>query len=320
MPHKKTKESARKKVTVPQKSASRKLKQSDYRSFRLEKRIKHSGPVLPSARKILVSSIKHILEHKKLYLGIALVYMIVTIVLVRGFVFTSDLSIAKESIEELLKGATGKAAASLTVFGILLGSNNPASQVAGLYQAIIIVITSLAFIWALRQTHAGETITVKDAFYKSTYPLIPFVIVLLFIGLQLLPIVAANFLYSATVGSGVAVSAIEVLLWVLLSFLLVLWSLYMVTSSAFALYISTLPDMTPRRAIKSAKALVQYRRWTVMRKVIFIPVVLLLITALIEIPIILFITPLAETVFLILTGIGVVVFHSYMYLLYRELL
>ena len=323
MPHKKTKSPAKKKtqkVVATPNTGVRKLKQPEYKSFRLTKRIKHAGPALPSARKILVTSVKHIFEHKKLYAGIAAIYMLITIVLVKGFVFTSDLSIAKQSIEELLTGTPGKVAASFTVFGILLGSNNPGNQVSGLYQAIIITITSLAFIWALRQTHAGIKITIKDSFYKSMYPLVPFVLVLLYIGLQLLPIIAANFLYTATIGSGVAINIIEITLWTLLSTLLVVWSLYMVTSSAFALYIVTLPDMTPRKALRSAKSLVQFRRWTIMRKVLFLPFILLLATAAIELPIILLATPLAETVFLLISGLGVAITHSYLYSLYRELL
>jgi hypothetical protein len=87
-----------------------------------------------------------------------------------------------------------------------------------------------------------------------------------------------------------------------------------------ALYIVTLPDMTPMQALKAARALVRYRRWVVLRKVLFLPLALLLIGALIVIPFALYVTPVAPLVFFVLTIIALAVLHSYMYLLYRQLL
>ena len=54
----------------------------------------------------------------------------------------------------------------------------------------------------------------------------------------------------------------------------------------FALYIVTLPDMTPMKALRSARELVRYRRWTVLRKVLFLPLMLLVVAAIIMVPII----------------------------------
>lgn len=298
----------------------RKLKQPEYKSFKLHKRIQYSGPALPSAWSIMKASSRHLYAHKKLFLGITVVYMLLSIVLVRGFLVTSDVSIAKDAVQELFHGTTGQIAGALTVFSLLMQSNSAASEAAAVYQSIIVVIMSLVTIWALRQTHAGKTVALREAMYNATYPLVQFVLVLLVLGMQLLPILVANFLYGATVSGGVAVTAIEIALWTLLSFLLILWSLYMISASAFALYIITLPDMTPVVALKSAKNLVQLRRWAVMRKVLFLPVFIVVAVMLVMLPIIMFITPAAEIIFLILSA-GVVAFsHSYMYSLYRELL
>jgi hypothetical protein len=166
----------------------------------------------------------------------------------------------------------------------------------------------------------GTKVTVKDAYYKSLYPLIPFLLVLLVISLQLLPLAAANGLYSLVIGGGLAVTALEKTLWLILLFLFVLLSLYMITSSIFALYIVTLPDMKPMQALRSARELVRHRRWTVMRKVIFLPFALLVLAGLVSIPVILFLAPLAEAVFFIASMFGVAITHAYMYTLYRELL
>jgi hypothetical protein len=94
----------------------------------------------------------------------------------------------------------------------------------------------------------------------------------------------------------------------------------MVSSSIFALYIVTLPDVTPMQALRSARELVRYRRWSIARKVLFLPVSLLVIAAVIMVPVILLVTPASEWVFFILSMLSIAVIHSYMYSLYRELL
>ena len=109
-------------------------------------------------------------------------------------------------------------------------------------------------------------------------------------------------------------------MWGILLFLFVLLSLYMITSSIFALYIVTLPDMTPMQALRSARNLVRFRRWTVMRKVLFLPLSLVVIGGLLLIPIIIFLTPIAEWVYFGLTMMSLAFIHSYIYTLYRELL
>ncbi len=324
MPHKKTKSSPAKKkpqkVVTPQKSAIRKLKQSDYKSFRLTKRIKHPAGKLPSGFKLFKLSIRHLFIHKKIFVGILLVYLLLTVVLVRGFASSTDVGSIKQAIEDIVSGSAGELLGSAGALGALLGSSGATTEVAAAYQTMLFVIGSLAVIWALRQTHAKQKISVKDSFYKSMYPLVPFILTILIIVIQLLPLVVGNFLYAATISSGIAVTAIEKLLWSFLFFLLALWSIYMITASLFALYIVTLPDMRPISAIRSARGLVQFRRWTVMRKVLFLPFIVLLIIALIMVPIIMFITPVAEVVFVILSTFMIVVAHSYLYSLYRELL
>lgn len=316
-PSKKSKSKA--KTAPPVKTTSRKLKQPAYKPLRLNKRIK-SPVVLPSAWRIFKASLRHLYQHKRLFGGIVLVYLLLSLVLVRGFGLNGDLGTAKEAIQELINGTAGRLAASLTVFGMLLGSSSPTSDVASAYQAMILAIVSLALIWALRQTHAHERVTIKNAFYKSTYPLVPFILVLMILGLQLLPMILGNFVYSLTVPSGIAATIIEKIVWITLALGLSFISIYMICASVFALYIVTLPDMTPLKAVRSAKTLVRYRRWTIIRKVLFLPFILGLLIILVMLPIILVITPISEIVFLLLSAASIAMVHSYMYSLYRELL
>jgi len=142
----------------------------------------------------------------------------------------------------------------------------------------------------------------------------------LVVGLQLVPLGVGSALYSTVINNGIAVTVVEKIIWGLLFFVLAVLSLYMLSSSLFALYIVTLPDMTPFKALRSARELVRYRRWTVLRKIIFLPLGLLLLAAIVVVPVIIFITPAAQWVFFVCTMAGLALVHSYMYNLYRELL
>jgi hypothetical protein len=78
--------------------------------------------------------------------------------------------------------------------------------------------------------------------------------------------------------------------------------------------------MTPMKAIRSARALVKSRRWLVIRKILFLPLALFIVTGLIMMPFLLGLTVIAGWVFFVLSVIVIAVMNSYMYALYRELI
>ena len=275
---------------------------------------------MPGAFKLLRSAIGILLRNWRVFLGISLVYGVLNFVLVQGFAVQS-LGDSKVALEQAAQGSFGWFTNGASLFAVLLGSasgnGNPGSDV---YQVSMQLIVSLAIIWSLRQMYAGHKVRIRDGFYQGVYPLVPFMLVLVVTILQALPATAGIYLYELVSNNGIAVSAPEQILWALVAFLAVLLSLYMMCSSAMALYVVSLPNMTPIAALRSARQLVQFRRWAVLRKVLFLPVVLLLITAVIVIPVIILYTPAAPWVFLALSMFALPIIHSYLYTLYRSLL
>ncbi len=275
---------------------------------------------LPNSLKIFESSLRLLLKNWRLFLTITLIYGVLTILLVRGS-GSLNLSQIKDNFRAGLNGSYSSLATGFSLFSYLIGSaGSSASASGGTYQTFLIIILSLVVIWALRQVLAGEKIRARDAFYKGTYPLVQFSLVLIVVATQLLPLLLGSWLYSTTVSSGVAITEVEKLLWGIISFLLILGSLYMISSSLFALYIVSLPNMTPMKALRSAKQLVARRRWSVLRKILFLPFALLIIGAILFVPMVLYLTVLAEWIFFALSMFTLVVVHAYMYTLYRELL
>lgn len=300
----------------------RALKTPAYQSFRLSKRLRHPAGKLPSAWQLLRETIKVVREHRWLFGGIISVFALLYIVLVRGFA-SSDLTLVKDVLNNNDQSAGFEASTGFGLFAYMLGSSaTPESEVASLYQFILLVVVSLALIWAYRQVMADKPKrpTMREAYYQGNAPFVPFLIVLAVMALQLLPALIGTSLYQQVVLSGLAVGSGESIAWLIVLFLSLVLTLYMLCSSTFALYIVTLPNILPLQALRSARELVRHRRLEVVGRVLFLPVVLVLIGVILFVPIVTYLTGAAEILFFAYGLLCLVLMHGYMYQLYRKLL
>ncbi len=269
---------------------------------------------LPNVIQLTKQTIESTRVHIKVLSGITLVYGLLSLLLVRGLG-------AGINVAQLRDQAGNHVAGSLATYFELLGNNSDASNPnAGVYQTILFIIGSLAIIWALRQLAAGERPSVKDAYYRGMYPLVPFVLVLLVILVQLLPAVIGLAAYQFLSVGGVINSIAGALVVGIFVLALAVLSMYMLASSFFALYIVTLPGMEPMVALKTAKKLVTGRRWTLLRKLLFLLFVIFAAMAVIMVPFILVVPVLASWVLFALGIVAVAVGHAYSYNLYQRLL
>jgi hypothetical protein len=297
-------------------------KKPHYKSFRLH-RTKRSQHVvkIPSFRIITKKSLRLLGANKKNIFWFSIIFGLLYIVLVRGFTSPINVDEIRDSFSDVLDDETSALVTNFTVFSLLLKSTTSVGgEVASMYQAILIVLSILALIWLFRQQQAGHKVTMKQAYYRGMYPLVPFLLVFVVIALQTLPATIGNFLFTTVISSGVAVNAFEQAVWLLLYLSLVLLSFYMISSSLIALYIVTLPDMTPRIALKKAKELVEFRRFSLLRKVFALAVLIVLIFVCIVFPLIFVSSTIAQVVFFMLTVLMVPFATAYLFVLYRELL
>lgn len=300
----------------PATSKPRQLKTEPYKSFHLQKRIKSPDEKTTGSFRLFGRAVAILAKNWPIFLGILVVYFILSVVVIGSLsaIDSSNLSNFKQTLAGNFNGVlTGVA-----LFSFLAGSSN-----FGGPQLLLGIFVSLATIWALRQVNLeGYTgkIRARDSFYKGMDQITPFILVLIVIALELVPLALGAFLYSAVVTGGIAITLLEKLSFGIIAFLLTLVSFHMLGSSIFALYISTLKNMTPVRALRAAVELVKYRRARIFLKIVFVFLVLLVAAAIIIIPLAIWATPVAPYVFFILTLVFLVVFHSYMYSLYRELI
>lgn len=300
---------------------ARLLKKPEYKSFRLSKRIKHPKPRITGSFKIFSMSLKTLWKGKRVFAGILAIYLLLNFVFVKGFGESGAGLDLKDLLDQLFNSNSGKIISAVTIFSVLVGSSGGGqSDAAGVFNVVLILIMSLAIIWSLRQILAGKKISIRDGFYNGMGPIIKYLVVLFIVGFQTIPVAVGYFLFNALFSSGLAANGLEQVLWGILVFMLILWSLYMITSSMFALYIVTLSNMTPLKSLRSARELVRYRRWTVLRRVIFLPFAMLILLVGLMIPIILIRVNLAELSFFTLSLSVLFFVHAYYYTLYRELI
>jgi hypothetical protein len=309
-----------KKTTQTKTTANRQLKTPKYQSFRLQQRIKTPDvSKMPGAFRLFKASIRLLIKNWKLFGGIAIVYGLGNLLLVQGLSgawSTENANLNDNSADTEL----GSLLNNLMLFTYMAGSGNVNSEAASAYQIFLTIITSLAVIWALREVYAGNKVRIRDAFYRSMHPLVPYFIVLAIVTVQLVPVVIGAFLYGLVNSASLTLTGVEVLFWAIIFGLSVLISLYMLSSSLMALYIVCLPETTPLIALRSARELVRNRRWEVMRKIIFLPIAMLLGAAIIVVPLIFIAPVVAGIVFFLLSMTVPAVAHSYLYRIYRELL
>lgn len=291
----------------------------EYSSFRMQKRIK--GQKITGSFRLMRQALTILGKNWKLFLEIVFWYALLTVALVQGFQTAGTVNDTKDGLEGAFSGGWGDAAASASLFVYFLGSAGDSSNnTAAAYQALLALMFSLILIWVLRQLYTKAKVRIRDGFYMGMSPFVQFILVLVVVALQTIPMVVGATLFSTVFTNGVATEPVEVALWGTLFFILALTSLYMITSSLFALYIVTLPGMTPLAALRSARELVRHRRWAVMRKVVFLPLALIIMAAILTVPLFLLLPPVAAWMLFIISLLLLPVAHSYMYALYRALL
>lgn len=257
-------------------------------------------------------------QHWRILGGIILVYLILNVVFASGI---SNLNNTISGIKDNLSTGQHKFVTALGGFSGLLGTAGASGSATGsTLQTFLIILESLIIIWALRQLIAGQTIGVKQAYYQATGQLVPFLLILGVLFIQFLPITVGATVLNFILGSTLLNTSLLVAIFTIIFIGLVAWTVYTTSASIFALYIVTLPEMTPMVALRSAKNLVKFRRVKVIRRLIFLPLFIFMVAGVIIIPLILYANFLVLPVFYALSMVGILFVHSYLYGLYRELL
>jgi len=268
---------------------------------------------------LILNSFKIIAKYWKPLGGILLVYLLLYVIFVNNFGLVA--SNAKNIKTEINLSATGgeKINTALRGYSDLVGGSHIA-QVNTLMQNILLIITSLAIIWTLRQLIAGKKVDLKASFYQSTKPLIPFLLVVFVLFLELLPMTLGTLILGSIMVNFFSKSAFVISIFTFLIVLFVIWSIYMLINTIFALYIVTLPDIQPIQSIRLAKKLVKGRKLKVVANLLILVLLLLLISISVIVTLIIVCAALVPYAILLLSALVLLYAHTYLFNYYRNLM
>lgn len=328
---------AAKPYVVTRHRVSRLVARRPHHSFRLTRRRDYKRSLkLPGYWNFTFGVVRTLWQHKKLFGGLILVYIIVTVAISgvgQQDAYSNLASTLKSSSGDLFKGNFGPvgSAGLLLLTSVTTGLSPDITQAQSVLGGLAAFFGWLTTIWLLRNVLAGHKPTLRDGLYNSGSPVLATVLVGFIITIQLLPSAAALIIYTAAQNSGlldVGVSAM--LVWISV-ILLSLITLYWLSSSLIALVVITLPGMYPMRAIRAAGDLVIGRRLRVLYRLLWLALMVVLTWLIVMIPIILFDDwvkklvpainwlPLVPITIVAMSSITLVYVGSYIYLLYRRI-
>ncbi len=292
-----------------------------YKSFKLQKRMKHPGGPLPSSWKLTKKTLFLLRQNKRNLFTFVLIYALLYLIFVRGFTTPVDIDGIREGFKNVLARDLPPIIVNFSVVTLMLESaTSAAGELQSLYQVMFYILGSLSLIWLFRQQQAGNEVTMKDAWYRGMYPLVPFSLLALLLVVQSFPASIGNFLVTAVFNNDLAVTVIEQVTWLFLFGLLLILSAYLMTTTVVALFVSTLPEMTPKIALEKAKQMVKLRRMSIMRKIIGLATFLVIVFVAAVFPAIFVSAIFAQLVYFILTVLLLPYAVAYLFVLYRELL
>jgi hypothetical protein len=301
-----------------------------HRAFRLTKPrlYRLSSEDFKTTWRLLVDTWAFIKHHKRIMLGLGLLYALLGYFLVGG-ISQLDYVAFKDASQEVVNGDIGAFGTAFSLFGAALTGNlsSTPSDVQRFLSAALILLFWLSLVWATRMLSASKDITMRDALYSGGAPIIPTLVILAVIAVQLIPAAIGIFGYSTALNGGWLAGGVESMTFAIAAALLSLLSIYFLVSSLTALIIVTLPGTYPFAALRSARELVVNKRWGMILRTLALAVHVVLVWAAVLIPVFLIDNwlrfdwlPLVPIFVQALSGATLVFTSIYIYKLYRSLL
>lgn len=308
-----------------------------HRSFRVTPRHDALQPLkLPGYWAFTLRVNKTILQYKRLLLSLAVIYalfyaLIIGIGSQETYVMLADSF--QETGQELLAGSWNQLAQAGLLF-VSVASSGLNAEITATQQAVglvLILFVWLTVVWMLRRLLNGQQVRLRDALYSAGAPIIPTAILAGVIVVQLIPLAVAAIAYSAADATGLLLGGVETMLFWFAAGALAILSLYWITSTFFAMIITTLPGTYPFRALSIAGDMLVGRRLKVLLRWLWMAFVIILFWAVVLIPVILFDgwmkgvwdqiswVPIVPIAALALSSLTTVWASGYIYLLYRQI-
>lgn len=295
-------------------------KKQKYRSFRLQKRIRPTSEPIPSSWRLLKQTYTIISNNKLLFIGLTLLYGLAYFIFVRSVATPSiNIDTLQSVVSQTLGNEAGATKQTATLLGAVLGSSRTEGT-NSVVVTLLAVCAGIMFVWATRERMNNIQVRVRDVVFQSLGPILSVLSILVIISIQLIPFAIATYFYSTARVNSLFASGAEDLTFFTLTVFCGLLSFYWITSSIIALFITTLPGVYPIEALKASKKLVQFRRLSVFKKMLVLPLLLVGLYFLLLLIVLRFFPNLTYPFIDVYSICVVPVASIYLYKLYRALI
>ena len=245
---------------------------------------------LPSLTSQASAAFKMFFKFWKIFLSLLLIFVGLYIFLI-GAMSENTLADVKANVEQTNKdvadgkiGTVGKA--GLTLLGIIsTGGLTTMNDAQVVIAVLLFTIIWLVTIYLARHLLAGhQEIKMRDGFYSALSPLVSTLVVGLIIFLEAIPIMLTIIVFQVALTTEFLSTPFYALLFFMFAALMITLSLYLLSSSFFAIIVVSAPGLYPLTAVRMAKNLIMGRRLRFLIRVFYLVIIVALLYLLLLMP------------------------------------
>ncbi len=266
------------------------LHKSFKRSYREDYQRKTETPGLLSHA---MTTFQLIFKHWKTFFALIAIMTVAYIILV-GLLSEDLYQQFQTSIDETSTGLANGKIGNFAKAGLLListittgGLDTGMGEVQTVFMVALFLIMWLVVIYLLRHFLAGGRPKLRDALYNALLPLISTLLVFVVIFIQAIPLMLVAITYSAAIMTDFLSTPFYALVYFIFAAVMILISVYLLSSSLMALVAVTAPGVYPMAAIMNASDLMAGRRVRFILRAFYLILVIALIYLVTMLPIIL---------------------------------
>jgi hypothetical protein len=313
------------------------LARRPHRSFRLTRRRDYKRELRLPGYVAFTNEVRQLLwSRKRLFLGMGVLYGLLSIAF-GGLTSQATYNELAQNLEDagsdVVQGSgfLKLGQAGVLAFSAMSGGSQEMSEVQQVYFGIVFLLTWLTAVWLLRAILAGERPRLRDGLYNSGAPFVSTLCIVLIACLQCIPLGIVGIIYAGLSSAGLLEPGFALVLFSCVAIIVAALSFYMLTSTAIAMVVVTIPGMYPFAAMKAAGDLTIGRRLRIVYRLLWLVLLLIFAWMVVVIPIVLIngwlreywhwldMVPVVPVTAAIMGSLSVVWASTYIYILYRKI-
>ena len=310
------------------------LARRPHRSFSLTRRREYKRPLrVPGYWSFTMQVFQLLWKNKRTFFALILFFTLLTAVL--------SSMMSQSAYQQLIdainntkdKGLSG----AYSIVGLFVGvvasyatgvtATTASQQAANLF---VMLFAWLTTIWLVRAFMLGKKPKMRDGLYNSGSPVIAMLMMVVILAVQFIPAAVAIIVYSALNTSGMLQQTIVLMLAGGASVLIVTLSVYWAVSTIVAMIMITLPGAYPLQTLRLSGDIVTGRRIAILLRFFWAFCVIAVVWVAVLVPTIMLDgaiksaipaidwLPIVPFIGLLLVYVTVVIFATYVYMFYRE--